>query len=326
MRAFAPLFILLIAFFVPHILYAQALGAEPLTVTIFPQYPQPYDTITITPQSSLFDLNASAVTISVNGKEIAKGSGSLSTAYTLGPAGETDTVLVTAASPGGTYKKTAVIRPASVALILEPQSTTHPFYEGAALVASEGRIRLIAVPEFRSAKGPLAASGLVYTWKAGDRVLTQQSGIGRSVLTSTAPSHFRDVTVSVTVSTPDNSIVGGTSMVISPVDPQLVIYRNSPLVGPNFDAALGTTFTMSGNEETFRAVSYFFKSNPTLSWSVNGAVSGSDPVITVRTTGDSTGTAALSASASQPGSYESAQDSLSVKFGQTQGGTNIFGL
>jgi len=325
MRAFA-LLLLPVALFMPHFLYAQTLGAEPLSANVFPQYPQPYDAVTVTPQSSAFDLNASTVTVTLNGTQIAKGSGALAATFTAGPAGETDTVVITAAAPGGTYQKTVIIRPASVALVMEPLSTVHPFYAGASLLASGGRVRLIALPEFRSAKGPLAASGLVYTWKSGNQILIDQSGIGRSVLTSTGPIQYRDAAVSVTVSTPDNSTVGSASIALSPVDPQLVIYDNNPLSGPNFDAAVGSTFAMSGNEESFRAVPYFFPSAPNLTWSVNGNPSGTDPVITVRTTGDSAGTASVSASASQSGSYQSAQDSFSVSFGQGGGGTNIFGL
>lgn len=311
--------------FVPHT-HAQALGAEPLTISISPQNPQPYQSVTVTPQSTLFDLNASTVTISLNGTVLQKGSGSQPVSFVTGPVGETDTITVSASSPAGNYEKTVVVRPASVALVLEPVSTTHPFYGGGALIASEGRVRLIAIPEFRDAKGPLASAGLVYTWKAGDRIMLDQSGIGRSILTALAPIRYRDTDVSVTVSTPDDSIIGQASVTLSATDPLLTIYRDDPLSGPDFDTALTGNFTMGGNEEAFRAVPYFFSGTQALAWSVNGAVSGSDPVITVRTTGDSAGTANLSVTASESNALQSADAALPVHFGGTKNSTSIFGL
>ncbi len=305
--------------------HAQMLGADPLTVGIFPQYPAPYETVTITPQSTLVDLATAVVTISANGTVLSKGSGSQGAAFQVGAGGAVDTIVVSIESLQGKYQKTVVIRPASVALVMEPMSTTHPFYAGANLIASEGRLRFIALPELRNAKGLLAPETLIYTWKVGNQLLTAQSGIGHSVLSATAPIRYRDTDVSLTVSAPDGSVAAHTAITVAPVDPLMVIYHSSPLAGPNFDMAIGTSFSMNGGEDAFRAVPYFFSGETAFTWSVNGEVSGSDPIITVRTTGDTPGTAALSAQASQNGSYQSGQAALAVHFGQTNG-TNFFGL
>jgi hypothetical protein len=305
----------------------QGLGAAPLTVTVSPQYPQPYDAVTVTPTSGLIDLNASTVTISVNGKTISTGSGSRPATFIAGPAGETDTVEVTAVgSDGTTYTQTAVVTPASVALIIESLSTTHPFYEGAALIASEGRARLVVLPELRGAKGLIPAANLVYTWKNGNQILVNQSGIGRSTLSVISPIRYRDTTISVTVSSQDGSVTGAASVPLSPVDPSIIIYSDDPLSGPNFDSAVGTDFTMQGAEAAFRAVPYFFSGGQSLTWSVNGEKSGSDPVITVRTTGDTSGTASLSVAAADSDVLSSAQNSVLVHFNSSSQSTNIFGI
>ncbi len=305
---------------------AQSLGATPLSVLISPQYPSPYDTITITPQSSLFDLAASTVTISVNGKVIQKGSGAQSASYTLGGVGELATITVSAGTPSGVRQKVVTVRPESVALITEPIATTHPFYEGGNLVASEGRVRLIALADLRTGAAAISPTQLVYIWKAGNQVLDAQSGIGRSTLTVLAPIRYRDVAITVTVSTPDGAVSAQSIITLSPTGPMMLIYRNDVLAGPNFDTALSNTFSMNGSEESFRVVPYYFPTAPTLAWSVNNAPSGSDPLITVRTTGDQSGTAVLSVTAKQEGSYQSASAMLNVMFGQNQESTNIFGL
>ncbi len=308
--------------------HAQSLGAAALTITVDPAYPQPYSTITITPQSTLVDLSASVITISVNGKAIWKGSGTGGTAYQVGGSGETDTITVTAVSGGNTYEASITVHPSSVALVMEPLSSTHPFYEGGALIAPEGRMRFVALTDVRGSRGAINPSQLVYTWKTGNQILQDASGIGRSTLIALAPLLYRDTDLSVTVSTQSGVGMGQASLAISPTEPSVVLYHDGPLLGPNFDSALGSDYTMSGTEDAFRAVPYFFGSIPALAWSVNGVENGSDPVVTVRTTGTGAGTSALSVTANSVGSdtLSGASSEVNIHYGARAESTNIFGL
>lgn len=308
--------------------HAQGIpGNDPLTVVIAPEYPRPYQTVTISPRSTLTDLSASTISVSVNGSKVYEGSGSQPTSIRAGGLGEKTTVVVTVKDPSGaTYSKTKEIRPAEVSLILEPTATTHPFYKGGGLVASEGRVRLVALADLRSAPGNrYPASSLVYTWKMGDRVLTDSSGIGRSTLVATAPIRYRNATITVTVTSPDSALVGEASTVISAVDPLVRIYSNDPLLGPNFDVALSNNFSMPDTEATFRAIGYFFAVPPTLSWTVNGSTNGTDKDITVRATGNGQGTARLGVTATESTTRRSADSQLTVDFGSATG-FGFFGL
>lgn len=300
---------------------------DPLTISISPQYPRPYEAVTVTPQSTLIDLSSAKVTVSVNGTVIGKGSGSAPVQIQAGAAGARTTVTVTAvASDGQSYTKQLVIRPADVALIVEPSSTEHPFYRGASLVSSEGTVRLIALPDLRTTAGaPIPASSLVYTWKNGNQVLQASSGIGKSVLTATAPVRFRDATISVTVASADSSIVAQASTLIAPVAPVVRIYQNDPLLGPLFNYALPKTISMSDEEETFRAVPYYFSATPSLDWSVNGTQSQAGKDITVRSNGSGSGTALLGFTAKQASTNLLANVSMTVQFGAKKS-LGIFGL
>ncbi|HYE22921.1 MAG TPA: hypothetical protein VEA92_00520 [Candidatus Paceibacterota bacterium] len=300
-------------------------GAAPITISISPQYPRPYQTIAITPRSTQLNLAASTVTVSVNGTVIEEGTGVL-TAYTqVGAAGERSTIRVSVTSNGQTYTAETAVRPADVSLIVEPISTAHPFYKGGSLVASEGRVRLIAIPDIRTANGAVAAENLVYTWRLGNQILESASGIGRSTLTATAPVRYRDANVSVTVSTQDSAVVAQATAAIAPVDPLVRIYRNDPLLGPIFDRAFSGTFAMNGEEDSFRMVPYYFAARPILSWTVNAVASGGDDDITVRATGSGRGSALLSATARHEENFQSADTSLSVRFGEDRA-LGIFGL
>lgn len=308
--------------------HAQSIGSsDPLTLSISPLYPRPYQTVSIAPRSTLIDLSASTVTVSVNGTRVYEGSGTQATSVRTGGLGERTTVVVSVTDPSGrTYTKTQVFRPAEVSLVLEPVSTVHPFYQGGGLVASEGRVRLVALADMRTAPGArLPASGLVYTWRLGDRILTDSSGIGRSTLTATAPVRYRNADITVTVTSQDGGLVGEARTVVSPTDPVAYVYRNDPLLGPNFDVALTDRFSMPDTEATFRAVGYFFSVPPTFAWTVNGNANGTDKDLTVRATGSGQGTARLGVTATEAQSRRNASANVTVDFG-SQSSFGFFGL
>lgn len=319
------LFALLLFVGVVFVAQAQVGPQETLVVSIFPQYPKPYQTVTVSPQSYLIDLAASTVTITVNGEVQYRGSGNESAAVTVGGPGTATTITVTVTNNGQTYSSQVVVRPADVALLTESASSAHPFYKGASLVATEGRLRLIAVPDLRTSNGtPIAAENLVYTWRNGEQVLQTSSGIGKSVLTASSPVRYRDTVISVTVSTQDNSIVGQAATVISPVDPLVRVYESDPLLGPRYETALADSTTIADSERTYRAVAYHFGTSPTLTWEVNGTPSQTGQDITVRPSGGGSGSALLRVLAESVAPRQVAESGISVTYGQ--GGTGIFGL
>lgn len=322
LRAFLPVLIF------SALVWASPVGAQvsPVDITINPSYPRPYQTVAVTIQSSLLELSASTVVVSVNGSVVERGTGVVTAYVRVGGAGERTTISVSVTSNGQTYTKQLVIRPADVSLVIEPSSTTHPFYLGSGLVASEGSVRLVAVSDIRTSAGALVpASSLVYVWRMGDQILESSSGIGRSVLSATAPVRYRDADISVTVSTQDSSVVAQAQTTVAPVDPFIRIYRNDPLLGPLFDTAYAGSVTMLDVEETFRMVPYHFATRPLVSWAVNSVAGGGDDDITVRATGNGAGSAQLSAQATRTQNLQSANTSLTVRFGEFKP-LGIFGL
>ena len=301
---------------------------QPINSILTPTYPRPYQTVTISPRSSLIDLSASTVVISVNGAVVQQGSGTQSAAVRVGGPGETTTIVVRVTAPGGkVYTDTISVRPADVALVVEPATTAHPFYKGLPLVAPEGRVRLVAVPDMRtSANTVIDPSKLVYTWKLGERVLTDASGIGRSTLVATAPVKYRDATISVLVTNQDSSIVAQATAEISPRDPIVRIYPFDPLLGPNYDLALTNDYTLNATEGTLRAIPYFFSSPPAIEWVVGGVAQGAQRDITVRATGSGSGATALEVKARLVGTPNIATARTLLRFGESASPFSIFGF
>jgi ribosomal protein L31 len=309
-----------------HVSHAQIGGAEPLQLTMTPSYPRPYQQVIVIPQSSVIDLTSSTVVVTVDGREVSRGSGAEAAYITVGGPGTATNVVVRATSGGQTYTKSLTIRPADVALVVESGSTSHPFYEGGSLIASEGGVRLVAIPDIRTSAGTsVPAANLVYTWRNGDQILQSSSGIGKSVLSAVAPTKWRDAAITLTVTTQDRSIVAEATASIAPADPYLRVYRNDPLLGPLFGTALPSDILLNGDEETFRAVPYFFSRKPAFTWEVDGIPSDSDEDVTVRASGLGSGTASLGVSAGLADTFETATAGMSVTFGEGRS-LGIFGL
>ncbi len=300
----------------------------PVSFILTPSYPRPYQQVTVSPRSSLIDLSASSVTISANGVVIQKGTGTQPASVTVGGSGDVTKITVSVLGPDGrTYTATSSVRPADVALVVEPDTTSHPLYKGLPLVASAGVVRLVAVPDLRTtARVAMDPTKLVYQWKLGSQVLTSASGIGRSVLVATAPIRYRDAVITLTVTSPDSSVVAEAKTTITPVDPITRIYPYDPLLGPDYDHALTSAFSLSGTEASFRVVPYYFSAPPTIEWSVGGRAQGAQQDITVRSTGSGAGSATLEVRAKTTENLQSASSRTTLRFGEGASPFSIFGF
>jgi hypothetical protein len=290
-------------------------GSAPVALSFSPSHPRPYDQVTVSVSSTLINLSAADITISVNGAVVEEGKRAAT--FRVGGPGSKTTVRATVTTVNGTETVEGTLRPADIALILEPTATAHPFYDGGLLVPSEGKVRIIALADLRTALGAkIADKDISFSWKVGDKQLQAESGLGKNTLSATAPPRYRDTKITVTASSRDGSIVAESSVSVSPVDPVLRIYPADPLSGATFATALLRTFSFSGSEASFRMVPYFFKETPSLSWRLNGTKSGIQDAITVRSSGGS-GSAVLLGEATL--SDATVENSVSLRFEDTDG-------
>lgn len=326
MRSLAALaFFLTVCTLVPHgHAAAQTFGTATLSIVVSPQYPRPYETVVITPRSTALNLAASSVTVTANGAVVEQGSGERSVSVVMGGPGSSTIVRVTATQGGASESAEITLRPADVALVVEPLTTGHPFFDGGLLVAPEGRVRLVAMTDFRSSAGTrIAPNTLSYTWRVGNRILTEESGVGRSTLIASAPVRYRNADVSVTVSTVNDSMTGYAAAEIAPANPKAYAYRIDPLLGIDFAHALSGTVPLVGEEDSFAVVPFYFKEDPNLAWTINGVAAGADQTLTVRTQNATAGTASIGVMASDV-SGESASASFGVSFKGSSSG--VFGF
>jgi hypothetical protein len=251
----------LIALFFAIPAYAQFTipGADTaLSLSLSPRYPAPGQTIQITIQSFLYDLDSSTITWTEDGKVIAGGEGVKQITVTAGALGSARAIHVDVVGSNGTASSDVVIAPASIDLLWEADSYVPPFYKGRALPSAGGQVRIAAVPHLIRANGSsVSNSDIIYTWRKDNQILESASGRGKSSLTVDGPTLFGSETILVDASAADGTLAAETVLRIGDTKPSLVLYKDHPLYGILFDQALGASTFIPDNEMTFAAIPYF---------------------------------------------------------------------
>jgi len=318
--------------FVPGLVSAQSIGglvdtSSAFTVSVNPQYPAPYSQASLSFLSSSIDLANATLSISLAGKNVYRGSVK-PYALTLGKAGSTTNIAVTISSGGTDYDQTLSIQPQDVVLVAEPLSSVPVLYPGKALVPLEGSVRVVAMANLRSAGGSaLDPATLSYSWSVDGVQIANSSGIGKSSILVASPLQYRSRTVVVTVTSSGGSVVGGSTISFTAKEPVMRTYESDPLLGVRFERALLGTYSITEAEKTLFAVPFSLATTqgaPLIEWFLNGEVSQTGPLITLRPAGAGKGKASLSVVASS-GSYAKATKSISLSFGVKET-SNLFGL
>jgi hypothetical protein len=297
------------------------------TLSADPSLPAPYGTTVVSFTSTSMDLSNANLVLLQNGKKIYDGAVQPIT-ITLGAPGTTAALKATITSAGVVDTETLAIRPEDVSLVLEPLSTAPPLYPGKPLPAIDGSVRAVAVADFVTTTGKhIDPAALSYEWTVDGTRYTDGSGIGKSAALIQAPLQYRSIDISVQVSSPDGLYAGGAATTIAVTPPTLRLYENDPLLGIRFDHALGGNYTISGAESSVYAAPFSFPlvTGPlSINWFLNNQSVQTGNAITLRPSGEGTGSAALSVTATN-GANATAVSSLSLLFGTPASGS-FFGL
>ncbi|MFZ1075070.1 MAG: hypothetical protein WAN50_01720 [Minisyncoccia bacterium] len=327
MRFLSSAIILILA--LPVAALAQSVAStNPFDISVNPQYPTPNSTATISFTSNSLDLANATVTVTANGTRLYQGAVE-PVPITLGRAGSATNISATVVSEGESYTQQITIQPEDVVLVVEPISSAPPLYPGKSLVPLEGSSRIVAMANLETASGKtLDPSTLSYAWTVDDAQIGDSSGIGKDSIIVASPMQYRRRTVSVVVMSTDGALVGSAGLSLIPQQPTVRIYENDSLLGIEYNRALAGSYALPGAEESLYAGTFSFPTAtgaPSVRWFLNGAAAQTGDSITLRPTGSGQGAASLSLTASA-GTFTTATQALTVMFGQTSRGFNLFGL
>ncbi len=311
-----------------------------VSISLSPQYPKPGDQVQVSLQSSYYDLDASSITWTVNGRLFTQGDATKTITLTAGTQGAQTSIRADVDSPSGSASATALLIATSIDLLWEADSYVPPFYLGRALSSAGSRVHIVAIPHFtRPGAADVPASQISYTWRKDGRVLGSLSGRGKSAITIDGPTLYGTETISVEAISVDGSASGQSILRLYDTTSELTMYENQPLFGIQYHQALGSTISVPKNEMTFVAMPFFAPvqalngSGLEYAWIVNQA-----PVVTNTSAANeitinaasSTGIALITLSLTHASNYFfDATGSWNVTFnsrGAGVSGTNPFGL
>ena len=310
------------------------------SVEASPESPKSFETITLSLRSFTVDLNRSVVSWAVNGKTALSGIGKTSFSFQTAKAGTSYTIDISVKDSGlGVLTKRLSFRVGEVDLLWEAtDSYVPPFYKGKALPASQGSIKLVAVPNLFSGSKKLSPDELVYRWKRNDkyRELTAQSGYGKKSVLIRGDLIKSGESIEVEASSLNNGSAGQGRASFSYENPLIVFYEDRPAEGVGYNRAISGEFNLPNKESTILAVPYFFSAKAresktiSYSWRVgNKDISGTDgnkSFITLREEGSGSGSENVSVSINHVSRVlQEAAAGFGVNFGEGgTGGANFF--
>ena len=285
MKHTASIFTILVILFLASPSFVFAAGLDLVNITMTPKTPGENQNVTVSIESYAVNLNSSSIIWYVNKDPKKQGIGEKSLALHTGNFGEKMTVdIVILSADGRKIEKQVVIAPSEIDLLWEAQTYTPPFYKGKALPTYKSLVKMTAIPRYNSEMSD--PSRFTYLWKY-NRTLGVGEGLGRTSALIDVGYAGTPIPVTLDVSLPGEDWSGSQYTTVTAKEASLVLYEQAPLLGIQFNHALRTEITGSGNQFTLRAVPYFFskedQENGDLfyGWTVNGAtiVPGADPSI-----------------------------------------------
>jgi len=248
-----------------------------LDVKTSPQNPGPNETIRITVESYLSDLNKATISWWVDGKLVERGLGKTTFSFRNGASGSTTRLTISITTNAGErVTKELSWSPVGITMLWEANTYTPPFYRGKALMTPQASVRAIAIPDNTGTRNALDAGNLVYTWKKDGTAVPTASGYGKNSFSFPGPKPYGESKVSVQVSSVNDTIKTDMNVVLPLSNPFILFYENHPLLGTWYNRALGDNLTLAQKEFSLSAEPYFFSNEtgeaPTLAynWTLNG--------------------------------------------------------
>ncbi len=259
---------------------AQFTSDSDVSVTVTPEIPGALVSTTIALSSLATDLNVATISWSANGQTVLSGIGKKAYTFKTGPIGSTTTVVATIAIPGiPLIVKKITISPLEADLLWEAvDSYVPPFYKGKALPSSEALIKIVAMPNIRTADGiKLKPGDFTYNWKHNYNNEVAQSGYGKNSFIFRHSYLNDEEKVDMTLASIKGGYQASNSVTIAVGAPKILFYENSPQLGVRYAKALGSggNFSVGPRGISIAAEPYFFSPKNILSsdldfdWTIN---------------------------------------------------------
>lgn len=281
----------------------EASEASSVIVNVAPENPAPGESVEITLNSYLNNLDSILISWSANGKNSISGIGKKSFTLSAPDAGVEVRVVATLELPSGNVEKKILIRPNVMTLLWQAaDSYVPPFYRGKALPTADSEVRVVAMPEVKDGGKMVSPKNMTFSWKQDYENEEGTSGYGKNSFLYTNDYLEDSNNIGVTASTIDGKYSTQANIDIGMVEPKLLFYKTDRKLGTVWERALAASHAIEG-EETIVAAPYFISPkelrHPFLVWTwlINGAQVSADEyrknILPVRTDEGVSGTSSI---------------------------------
>lgn len=305
---------------IPFAASAQSFDAS-FSISASPSNPQPEQSVTLTVEGFAFDLDRTRIRWFESGVLIKNAIGGKTITVVSPNIGKKNTYEALIETPqGGTVSTSYTLAPSNVLLLVEGKTYTPPFYKGRALPSHSSTVTITAFPNFGTS---VNKDSLLYEWREDGVVLGSKSGAGKSTLTLTGTRPLSTVLIEVSVSNTANTLFARGDLLLAPQDPEIYVYKESPILGIMLEKAESESFELSDPEVNLMAYPYFFSgtnrlaNNLAYTWTLNGSPvsSGEKGGITLRKEGNQSGQATVGISIRNTREIlQSAKKQLTISF------------
>ena len=278
-----------------------------INLNMSPLSPRAGDNVTLELSGFSGNINSAKITWYVDGVVKKQGPGQkILTIQTKINGGGTIIRATAETADGRTGEVLKTITPNGVDIIIEPTGYLPSFYRGKPLFVNQGTMRIVAIPDVIMAGKRIGSKNLTFKWTKDDIVVSSGAGTGNDSIVVNGSVPIREININVQVLDSFGNVLAENSKIISPNDPKILLYENSPLYGVLLNKAIVGNFYLGAKEElNVIAKPYFFNigrqdsDDINYKWSVNGAsvdLSGKKNTILLKQAGNGTeGMAVVSA-------------------------------
>lgn len=205
-----------------------------INLEVSPHNPEPYEKVQIRLSSYATDLNRATITWQDQTGVVLSGIGKTTYSFNA-PGPNITTRLSISISPptGRSIVKTIHITPSDIDIFWESENGhTPPFYKGKSLPVTNGRVKVVAIPNIEKDRG------FSFVWKNGDKVEIDRSGHNKNSFIFKNSMFDESNIITVTASSVDGDYVGQKSTEIMMFSPEIIFYKKNPSLGVDYNNAL----------------------------------------------------------------------------------------
>jgi hypothetical protein len=295
-------------------------------ITISPNNPRVGESVTLSINSSVIDLNSSKIIWYIDGSPRRETSSQNITIKTKNDGSKT-LVKVVVETIDGIIKETSTeISPAGVDLIIEPISYVPPFYKGKPNFTPQSTIKIIAIPDITIGGIKIKTKDLNFRWFIDNIASGNNSGKGKNSIAINGKIPIKDINVSLNILDDSGLTLTQFSKTIKVEDPIVLLYENHPLYGLLYNKAITDEYFLGTREELkITAKPYYFnftsKSNLNFLWYINDTyilpdADKTDEIILKQTTSNLPGVANISLNLkNKVNIFQYAKENINITFG-----------